>query len=438
MRLRFGFIKARLATVMFTATLVLGGIFASHQVNAADAVTNFEVRVATKDQSHPQYNKGSQVGFVVNGVQGQPLILVRGKTYTFNVDTPAMHDFYITEDPVGAGPGALTQGVTGNFTYKGVVTFKPTAETPDLVYYNCRNHKNMGGEIHVVNAGEESKIKLAVPAPAASGKNDHPTTLDKGELKQKVSFAEMSISTSEAAKRIAASSNSEAKEKYKGAQDKLASAKTALNADNLADAQSNVEIAIALMKEASALVPSEFTQKRAKAKFEEQLQGVTTLEKSYKQNLETIGGGSGAKLDLDKIHKTVESAKALGAQGQYDKANSMLSGAMGEISGSLNTLLGSRTMAYELKFTSPQQEYEYELERYNSLDKLIPQTMEQKPIPDGPKAEINNYLVKAKERYEQAVGDGKNKEYKIGVDNLKYATEQLEAALKILSGLAQN
>jgi hypothetical protein len=437
MRLRFGFINVRVATAMLAAATFTCAL-AFQQARAADdpSSSNFEVRAATKDQTHPQYNKGSPVGFVVNGAQGHPLVLVRGKTYTFNIDTPAMHDFYITNDPSGAGPGALTKGVTGNFTYKGVVTFKPTAETPDLVYYNCRNHQFMGGEIHIVNPGEENKIKIAAPtAIPAAGKNAQPT-LDKGELKQKVSFAEMSISTSEAAKRINASSNAEAKDKYKNAQDKLAAAKAAMSADNLIDAQANVEEAITLMKAASLLVPSEFTQKRAKAKFEEQLQGVISLEKSYKQNLEAIGGG--AKLDLDKVHKTVDSAKALGAQGQYDKANSMLSDVMGEISSALNALLGNRTMAYEMKFTSPQQEYEYELERYSSLEKLIPQTMEQKPIPDAPKAEINNYLAKAKERHVQAVGDGKSKEYKIGVDNLKYATEQLEAALKIISGLVQN
>ena len=120
---------------------------------------DFTITSATKDKTHPYYGKGSDTGFVVNDVQGGSLVLVRGKTYTFDVETGVMHDFYLATKGVGWGASTLTEGVKGNFTYKGIVTFTPTAETPDTVYYACRNHKYMGGEIHIVNPGQESKFK---------------------------------------------------------------------------------------------------------------------------------------------------------------------------------------------------------------------------------------------------------------------------------------
>jgi len=153
-------------SLLFVAALLLGSAPAAIAETPADSAAqaqpaehDFAVITATKDKTHPYYGKGDQLGMVVNGVQGGTLVLVRGKTYTFDVNTGVMHDFYFSTKPVGWGTGTITKGVQGQFTYKGVVTFSPTAETPDTIYYACRNHKFMGNEIHVVNRGDEGKFK---------------------------------------------------------------------------------------------------------------------------------------------------------------------------------------------------------------------------------------------------------------------------------------
>ncbi|MEO8332678.1 MAG: hypothetical protein ABI479_09605 [Gallionella sp.] len=161
MKLQFGFNRW-----FFAVALLLGNVASAFGETAVDGAApaqppeyDFSVISANKDKTHPYYGQGLALGFVVNGVQGGTLILVRGKTYEFDVNTGVMHDFYFSTKPVGYGTGTLTKGVQGQFTYKGVVTFSPTAETPDTIYYACRNHKFMGGEIHVVNRGEEGKFK---------------------------------------------------------------------------------------------------------------------------------------------------------------------------------------------------------------------------------------------------------------------------------------
>lgn len=150
---------SNLRSVLLAILLLLTGIIPAQAAGsdetgaqAKPAEYEFNVTSANKDKSHPYYGQGDSMGFVVNGVHGRTLELVRGKTYTFNIDTGVMHDFYLARKPVGWGKSALTEGVQGNYTYKGVVTFKPTADTPDVVYYVCRNHKFMGGEIRIVNA----------------------------------------------------------------------------------------------------------------------------------------------------------------------------------------------------------------------------------------------------------------------------------------------
>jgi hypothetical protein len=424
--------------IIVAAMLVLGSVAptfgAAATDGAAQAQYDFSVTATTKDKTHPHFGEGGLLGFVINGVQGRSLILVRGKTYLFGVDTGPMHDFYLATDPMGWGTAPLTAGVKGNFTYKGTLTFTPSAETPELIYYACRNHKFMGGEIHIVNPGEENKTPE--PQAAASAVQTTRPALDKNEVQQRLNFVNMYITTSAAAGRIAASNNEEAKTKYKNAQDRLAEAVSAFDSDKLQEAKSKFDEAMSLMNEAAKLVPSESMLKLAKAKNEELMRGVADMEASYKQNRDSIVGEGGAKnlpkLDSEKLHKTIDTAKTLAEEGKYDEANKILSGAMNEISDALNKLLANRTVAYEMKFETPAQEYEYELDRFSSLEKSIPLAIEQKQPSQATLTLTESYVDKGKEKRAQANADAKQKNFAAATENIKNGSEQLETALKLL------
>lgn len=431
--------------ILFAVALLLSGavplLGSAAADNAAQAPVqtseyDFTVGVTSKDHSHPHYDEGSKLGFVINGAQGRTLVLVRGKTYKFNVLTTPMHDFYVSKEPMGWGTSALTEGVTGNFTFKGIITFKPTAETPDIVYYACRNHKYMGGEIHIVNPGEEDKIKVVeAPAVASAVQVSH-LALDKNEISQRLNFANMFIGNSEAAKRIATGNNQEAKTKYNDALNKLSAATIAFDAGDLHAAKASVDEAMSIMTEAAKLAPSDSMQKKAETRNEELLQGLTDLEASYKQNRDAIISEGGAKdipkLDSDRIHQLMNTAQALSGQGKYEEANRVLSSATNEVSGMLNKLLANKTMAYEMKFTSPVKEYEYELDRFTSLEKLIPQAVEEKRPEQAMLSLMESYVAKAKEKRDQANENARQKNYMDAVENIKNGTEQLNTALRLI------
>ena len=139
-----------------------------------------------------------------------------------------------------------------------------------------------------------------------------------------------------------------------------------------------------------------------------------------------------SKLDTDKLHKMVDSAKALVGEGKYEESNKILSSVMNEISGALNNLLSNRTMAYEMKFESPAQEYDYELDRFSSLEKSIPQAIEQKQPSQTSLALMESYVNKGKESRDQANIEAKQKNFPSALENIKKGTEQLETALKLL------
>jgi len=80
--------------------------------------------------------------YVVNGTNNPPLSMYRGQTYTFNINASG-HPFFIqTSSP-------YSNGVTGNGTTNGTLTFVVPLDAPSTLYYVCQYHSNMGNQINI-------------------------------------------------------------------------------------------------------------------------------------------------------------------------------------------------------------------------------------------------------------------------------------------------
>ncbi len=99
--------------------------------------------------------------YVLDGTDQPPLTLVRGKTYTFEVDATG-HPFHITTDATGGDfSGIYTDGVSvtnpssqhPNATESGTLTFTVPTDAPNTLYYACGFHGGMGAQISVVDDG---------------------------------------------------------------------------------------------------------------------------------------------------------------------------------------------------------------------------------------------------------------------------------------------
>ena len=89
--------------------------------------------------------------FSINGTGNNPTItLVRGRTYTFEINvSPFFHPFFIG---TAVGNGIAPEGVSGdngNPAGTGTITFAVPANAPDCVYY-CTFH-GFYGEIHMID-----------------------------------------------------------------------------------------------------------------------------------------------------------------------------------------------------------------------------------------------------------------------------------------------
>ena len=110
------------------------------------------VGVAPKKPDHPWYNQGSKLAYTFNGEEGKTLNLVRGKRYTFNINTPG-HPFYFTTDSRG-GNGDYQSLMNKDAIDNGIITFDVTDDLPTSFYYQCQRHPKMGGKVNIVERDE--------------------------------------------------------------------------------------------------------------------------------------------------------------------------------------------------------------------------------------------------------------------------------------------
>ena len=110
---------------------------------------------ATGSQTFTVTNSGASA-YQIDGANNPTLTLVRGFTYTFNVNASG-HPFYIkTSASTGTG-NQYTTGVTNNGVQVGTLTFVVPSNAPATLYYICQYHGSMVGTINTVENGEKGQ-----------------------------------------------------------------------------------------------------------------------------------------------------------------------------------------------------------------------------------------------------------------------------------------
>jgi len=369
-------------------------------------------------------------------VAAQELVLTRGKSYAFRVDTNIKHDFYLSTESVGWGASVLSEGVEGNFTYDGIVTIETDNKTPKEFFYACRNHKYMGGKIHIANAGEEDKVALGKIDISTLPATKPPKPVSERTVKQKISFGDMFISHSSAAKRVANSDNDKAKVAYTDAHDRLNKAKIALDAGDLVLALFEVDESLRSMSTAARLVPTPEQLEEQKRLFTALLEEVKAFEKAYKRNVGRLekSGRTDVREDLSyaELESTIEAAESLYQMKEIVAANRLMKNLQKTIIAALGKMLDNTTVVYDKNFETPLEEYEYEHARFLSYEELIPLAIEQKRPSKRAVELMDQFVVKGKDIYLQAKPVAEEKDYKNAILMLQGATFQLQRALRMV------
>ena len=92
------------------------------------------------------------------GAENDPNIyLVRGRKYQFS-NTMGLHPFRIQTEPNGATGTQYNDGITNNDVSNGVLEWDVQFDSPNVLYYQCTSHGNMGGPIFIGNAGDSLEV----------------------------------------------------------------------------------------------------------------------------------------------------------------------------------------------------------------------------------------------------------------------------------------
>ena len=120
----------RISAVLIALGLVVAG--------AADA----QVQTLTVTAS-------GSTNYTINGVADPPLTVVRGTTYTFNVNAGG-HPFWLKTVSSTGSANAYNVGVTNNGDDVGTITWTVASNAPNDLFYNCGTHAAMAGTITVL------------------------------------------------------------------------------------------------------------------------------------------------------------------------------------------------------------------------------------------------------------------------------------------------
>lgn len=118
--------------------------------NDAEIYTQFDI--INNSTSAYQY-QATGIGFTQN-TDNPVIYLVRGKKYHFNLNASG-HPFYIKKPEAGIGSVGVSllyqDGVEGQGTQVGILTFKVPFNAPSNVYYQCANHSGMGNTMYLLD-----------------------------------------------------------------------------------------------------------------------------------------------------------------------------------------------------------------------------------------------------------------------------------------------
>jgi hypothetical protein len=108
----------------------------------------------TNNKTFDVTNNGT-TSYIFNGgtlsdAENIGLTLVRGETYTFNINANG-HPFLIKTVQGNTTGNAYNSGVTNNGTQTGSITFTVPMDAPAVLYYNCQFHSSMTGMITIID-----------------------------------------------------------------------------------------------------------------------------------------------------------------------------------------------------------------------------------------------------------------------------------------------
>lgn len=254
------------------------------------------------------------------------------------------------------------------------------------------------------------------------------------QLEHKLRLVAALISDSPSAQRIASSGNAQAMTNLDEGRLHHAHARELLARGDLAGARAAADDALGHLAAARRLVPDVSARQAAARQRHDQMQAsLERLIESWRARAgsEKLGDGS----ELADAQGLMASARQAAQEGRVEQANQMLSRAETQVLAGMSRSLGSQTIDYTVRPTSPAEEFTQELSRHRGLAELVPLAVRDlKPKPEAV-ALIDRYGETSRTLQAQAMQQFQAGDTTQALAHLRNATLYVQRALTA-AGLA--
>ena len=210
-------------------------------------------------------------------------------------------------------------------------------------------------------------------------------------VEQKIDFVGTLVTRSPLVARINASSNEQAKAFLRESVEHHQMAITALKVGDLEGAEREANQAILTVGKARQLVPDDMRRVvEQRVRYQELYGAVETLVASYERHRQAAGRAPDP--EWNETLRMLDRARTLHASERLGEATGALADVQQRLLRQMSVLLAGNTIDYTMRFSSPAQEFEYEMKRYRSLEDLVPAALKEfNPKPDA-RAAVDRHL----------------------------------------------
>ncbi|GAB4348748.1 MAG: hypothetical protein Kow006_09770 [Gammaproteobacteria bacterium] len=253
----------------------------------------------------------------------------------------------------------------------------------------------------------------------------------RDQVMNRLRNVERLLNTSSGARRVIASDNELAKKIRLDGIKRYESARQAYEAGDYATANRLLEEASKSMFQAIRVMgqPKELNDKSV-ADFENRARSLDALLAALRRIADSEGGEGKATSTISGINATVSRARRLLNQKQYVEARRVLDGGYEMAKQAVAHLRDGKTLTRTLNFTSPEEEYHYEVDRNDTHQMLVRVLLEEKQPNEQTRAMVAKLVDRANTLRAKADGQAAQGDYKAAIKTLEAATKELVRAIR--------
>ena len=265
-------------------------------------------------------------------------------------------------------------------------------------------------------------LSVLMVAAAAPGKE---------QLEKDIKFVHRMVNQSEAAKKIAADSNEQAKSLQQQANQLLQQAQDALKADDTAKANQLLGQAKLIMFQAMRSVGDEVKSQKQQEDFQRRWESADSLLQAHNRYAKENKLNGDAVKTAQFVEQALAEARRVFEQGERERAHQMVEDAYLSIKLSLTRLRSGQTIVSALHFANKQEEYEYELDRNDTHKMLVQVVLKEKLDANPGLAKLVDMNMKiAADLRDKAHKQAEQGDYETAVETMEQSTGQIIRAIR--------